>query len=210
MIPISTELRNMVEQRINNDIIKLNCHYNTNHQSPPVKYDARGASAGFIYGKDNFSTIHLNPILLTENVDEMINQTISHELAHYWSHIINGTIRTRSGNRSIHGTKWKLIMRVLGVVPDRCHHMAISGAVTRIKHKFEYMCSKCNHKLTVGPVVHKKLQKGDHRWHTGCGQNSRVLYVGYLGQVTYQQARKARLMDTPTLIPPTGKGTTKR
>jgi len=203
---VSTQLRDMVQDRIQADVDKINLHFKTTLTAPQVAYDVRGQTAGYVTSKDGRRIIHLNAILLNENVDEMVNQTTPHELAHWAEFHIYGGHQYNGRKRSIHGTRWKAIMRVLGLQPDRCHNMDVSSAQTRKKNKFEYICA-CGKSITVGPVVHKKMVNGQKRWH--CTGKS-LTYAGALGKVSYEEARgikekraaSAASQNSPTIVPP--------
>ena len=189
---ISKAHREAVEKRIRDDVAKINKRYNRDFVAPPVVYDVKGGTGGYVTPRDNYSRVHLNPEYFINNADEMINATTPHELAHWAEYkIYGGWERTRGGKRSVHGKRWKAIMKVLGADDSRCHNMDTTHVTRKSKTKYEYECSRCKARLTVGPVVHKKIQAGQARWHTGCNR-APLQYVGILGKVTYAEAAKKK------------------
>lgn len=146
---------------------------------PTVSYDLRGTTAGRAY--DAKWLIKLNAVLLMENVDEMVNDTVPHELAHLLDGKLHPETRnsrvsvTRTGQvrrtkRSLHGPTWKSIMRVLGVNPERTHSMDTTRARVRQTTRYPYICKCCTSEVLMGPKQHKRAQQGILYTHRGCGR----------------------------------------
>lgn len=106
---------------------------------PEIRYDLVGNSGGqAIYDLTNPSNhvIRINPILLNENEQEMINQVVPHEMAHV---VVNQVYRNERGiPASGHGYEWKSVMRWFGLQPDRCHQMDTTS-IKKLKRKSEYV-----------------------------------------------------------------------
>lgn len=114
---------------------------------PELSYKLRGTVAGrggLINGKP---TIILNPVLLAENVDKMINQTVPHEFAH----VIQYTVFMNSYGNSGHGIIWQRVMGWLGVPAIRCHSYDVTNARVRkvTRHEFVCGCAVRVHKVTT-------------------------------------------------------------
>jgi len=193
MTRVSRTIQKQVTDRIKSDMAVLNAHYGTTHPIPTVAYDVRGCNGGYVSSADGWNVIHLNPILLNENIDEVVNQTTPHELAHYMDIKVNGVhTRGRNGRRSVHGQSWKIIMGLLGVDPERCHSMDTTNAAVRTKNKHEYKCN-CGAILIFSSVRHNKMiRKQAVYCHKLCGSRSTLTYVRPLGQVTITEARQNR------------------
>lgn len=200
---VSADIRIRIDAKLQEGVNRINAHFNENFITPTVAYDVRGQTAGYVTSADDHRIIHLNPIILNENVDAFIEHTPLHELAHWAEYKVwGGWERLSSSKRSVHGRRWKDIMSLLGVDATRCHSFNTATAQVRVKNKFEYECDCCGDRMTVGPVVHKRIQNGQHRWHKGCGRTTRIVYVGDLGQVTYKEAKESRESnDRPTIVP---------
>lgn len=92
-------------------------------------------------------TISLNMGYLTNgHFDDMIRQTVPHEVAHLYVH-------QNYGERG-HGTIWRDIMMVLGCEPRRTHDYNLEGVVKT----YQYSCSCGTVQLTKGQ--HQSQQSG--------------------------------------------------
>ena len=117
------EITSKVEDVVLNCLIKAESEYpNKNFDIPVIKYDLKGVVAGqCIY----IGIIRLNSFLLRENLEDFLENTIPHEVAHYIAVKVFGSLIKP------HGKEWKMIMNLLGVFPVRCH----SYDVGRVKRK---------------------------------------------------------------------------
>lgn len=115
---------------------------------PTVSYDIRGAVAGkaFIYQNH----IKLNPVLLRENKDHFINQTVPHEVAHLIAHQVYGN-RIRP-----HGREWASIMSLFGRPANRCHSYEVTRSRTVKMH--EVKCG-CKTKM-ISSIRYNRMVKG--------------------------------------------------
>jgi SprT protein len=100
--------------------------------------------------------IMVNAILFSENVEEYLNQTIPHEVAHaFQSHLYRNC-----GYRVMpHGSEWKRIMIKFGKNPKRTHSYDVSNAVMRrVQKNYIYICNcKSHHYLTA--TCHNRAKK---------------------------------------------------
>lgn len=83
---------------------------------PKIKYNKRlKTTAGRAFYAAVPQYVDLSVELLWEYPDEMLNDTIPHELAHLAAFTVYGD--------SGHGPSWKKVMREIGLEPSRCHNM---------------------------------------------------------------------------------------
>jgi SprT protein len=83
---------------------------------PEVKYNKRlktTAGRAFIESKPQY--IDLSTELLWQHPEKFMVDTIPHELAHCAAYTVYGDTG--------HGKGWKLVMRSIGLEPERCHTM---------------------------------------------------------------------------------------
>ncbi len=118
---------------------------------PSISFDLSGTTAGKAYWRLNH--IQLNGVLLAENQQDFMQDTIPHEFAH----LVTRRLYPRA---SSHGKEWSYIMReVLGVSPSRCHSLDVTRAA-RKSRPYLYACG-C-------PGVMHPLQESKHiriqRW----------------------------------------------
>ena len=119
---------------------------------PTIQYNLTGKCAGmansFTYP---FPIIQLNPHFFEENKEEMLHQTVPHEVAH----LITDKVY---GDKKPHGPEWKSVMRLFGLEPKRCHAYDTSQVILKRKTRcFTYYC-RCFSGVTVGLNIHRKIQ----------------------------------------------------
>lgn len=201
---VSAAIKQAVEAKITECLTKATQRYKCTFQRPTVSYDKSGTVAGTA----NYTTWHVqfNPVLLMENQAEFIAQTVPHEIAHLITDRVYPHAHRPTGGwftgakRSVHGTEWQSVMRVLGADPRRCHQYDVSSAQTKVKNKYHYTC-KCNGDKAnhfVGPKVHAKVQAGARYTCRNC--RAAIVLVQAVGKLTYQQAREA--VKTPVAPKP--------
>lgn len=146
---------------------------------PKVRYDKRGTTAGTAHFRD--WAVNFNAILLVENEDAFIARTVPHELAHLIDYKVHPeNFRCGYGRkRSVHGPTWKRIMMMFGADPSRCHSYDVSKAKVKEKTKHQYECKTCKSIMTVGPVRHRKIQRGVAQYRLrGCAHHEGYKYLG--------------------------------
>lgn len=184
---VSAVLEKRVLEKVESSIQTIEDHYKIKMRRPKVLFNVRGTVGG--YANYNTWTVRFNPVLLTENVEDYLETTVPHEVAHLacdqiypgahnrGSDPFAGITFTRSGRmrrakREVHGPRWQSIMRVLGADPSRCHTYDTTNARVRNKTTYEYVCSSCGKEYNLGPKRHAKAQRGIKYWHPGCGNSS--------------------------------------
>jgi SprT protein len=89
---------------------------------PIIKFDLRGTTAGRAWGRRN--VIQFNPILLDQNPEVFVRQTVGHEVAHLAAFV-------KHGNCDPHGQEWRHVMWALGLPAKRCHNYDVSTITGR-------------------------------------------------------------------------------
>jgi SprT protein len=158
---VSQIVRNKVDTVIQDCIFMAEKMFGVGVKVPEVRYDLVGKAAGqAIYRRIGGSAyvIRINPILLNENEEYVINQTIPHEMAHI---VVYQFYHARGIDVNGHGKEWKRVMRHFGLEPNRCHNMNVT-TVNVLKKRTEYKF-KCG---CVGNVY--VLSKNKYtRWANG-------------------------------------------
>ena len=147
---------------------------------PTIRYDKRGQAAGEASHKD--WSINLNRVLLLENLEDMIENIVPHEIAH----LINSEVYRSRGYRrpSPHGSSWRSIMWSYGLVPERCHHYDTSSVkITKQKQpKHVWVCRTCGTRMLLGNKRHSNHQKGWRKYFMrGCQNHGGYIYQGLEG-----------------------------
>ena len=117
---------------------------------------------GRVAATANYSSnlLNFNQVLLDENTEDFIKQTVPHEVAHLiagtvFPKIIRRMVEGRIIKGSPHGKEWATIMRMLGANPNRCHNYDISSVV-RKRITFDYRCDGCGRVFPMGKIRHKR------------------------------------------------------
>ena len=176
--------KTLVINRVKECFAIAEARFNTTFRMPNIRFDKRGTTAGTANGGK--WELNFNMVLLNENVEHFVKQTVAHEVAHLIDHQVfdmnapRFDIYGRRKKRAPHGANWKRCMFVLGVPADRCHNMDVSNAkVTRRKSaKFQYKCSGCGTVMEMGTVRHNNMQSGKRTYHhKGC-RSASLIFIG--------------------------------
>lgn len=125
-----------------------------------IRYDIRGRTAGMagcrysrLTGEAQDLYLRFNREAIAKNWDEMVKQTIPHEVAH-----LVGYVHKRLGAKN-HNWQWQQIDRSLGGTGERCHKMELTPG--RKTNRYIYKLP-CGEEITVGPKHHSGLQNGKY------------------------------------------------
>lgn len=124
-----------------------------------IRFDLRGKSAGMAgvaslnrYTKEITGPyLRFNVEAIRNNWDDMVQQTIPHEVAHLvaWCFPALGADN--------HNYQWQRIDRSLGGTGERCHRMKLTPA--RQTNRYRYVLAS-GQEISVGPKHHRALQMG--------------------------------------------------
>lgn len=121
---------------------------------------SRRRAAGLAFGNEH--RIGINEVLLRENPDQMLRDTVAHEFAHvvvWWRHLERRKVDPAAPVPSAHGAEWQSVMRdVFAVEPSRCHRFDTSNTGARVQRRWEYRCRCQAHLLTTSK--HNRAQSG--------------------------------------------------
>lgn len=118
-----------------------------------VRFDLRGWAAGQARQRAGGPwVIRYNPLLLRENPEAFLTETVPHEVAHVIAFLRYGP-RIRP-----HGAEWRAVMEGLGAAPERCHHYDLSRVPRRTHRTFPYHCGCGEHELTS--IRHHRVLAG--------------------------------------------------
>jgi SprT protein len=136
----------------------------THPDFPPVRCTlfAGRRAAGLAFGGEH--RIAINRVLLEENPEVMLRDTVAHEFAHivvWWRYLED---RKRAPDADVqrprgHGTEWKTVMsRMFRVEPRRCHHFDTSNTGARSQRRWPYRCRCKSHFVTT--AKHRRIEGG--------------------------------------------------
>ena len=162
---LSADQKRQVMNQVQFYVEKAMSYYRIPLSIPKVDFDLKGCDAGQAVPAKN--TMSLNAVLLEENFDRFLTDTIPHEIAHIICYAKYGWIKTARGGISHHGKEWKQIMVRLGCVPTRCHDMDTSK-VKRKMRSFSYFCTSCKACFPLSTIRHNRAVKGTIYRHKNC------------------------------------------
>ena len=106
-----TAMKERATRKVWQVLEELNEEYNAEFDFPKLEWVVCGTTAGRAWlGQWR---IQLNEQLCKENIEDFINDTIPHEVAHLVAYKVFGD--------DGHGEGWRSVMRALGLNPTRCH-----------------------------------------------------------------------------------------
>lgn len=147
--------------------------YNVNHRCPSLAFTLKGRVAGMATGGRE---INLNMGFVAKNAEDMLEQTVPHEVVHCWltatrhpSHVkqpqVSFFCHTR---RSPHGPEFMRVLGELGCRQERTHNYDCADVQTKSQRMWDYKCPLCNKVLPLTTTIHNKIQRGQKRFHSRC------------------------------------------
>jgi SprT protein len=157
---IDTTIHKRIEDKILEVLLLAQSLYNQPFDIPILEYRQMGRIAGMAWQRS--WKIELNPDFCRNgHLEDMINITLPHELAHLISYKVFGPVLGRG-----HGPCWKLVMVRLGLEPKRCHDYSLEGVKTRRKAKFPAKCPTCGATFDITAKRVQQIKAGARIWHT--------------------------------------------
>ena len=126
---------------------------------PVVVFDLKGTTAGQAWTGENKIRVNLGVLMNPKYQEDMLEQTIPHEVAHLVTRAIWGS-QVKS-----HGRQWAFIMNLLGKPAKRCHTYEVEPARKRAK-PFRYECDCQTHMVSV--TIHRRITQGREYKCTDC------------------------------------------
>lgn len=148
----------LLQQRIIELYAQAEQFYQKCFQKPYIRLDLKGETAGQAWIEKR--QLRFNPVLLKENRDHFIKQTVAHEVAHLLAYDLYGP-RIRA-----HGREWQSVMVAVFQLPaDRCHRYDTQGSSRR---NWLYQCQCPGKTIPLGTTRHNRSQKGTIYLCTAC------------------------------------------
>lgn len=175
MPPSSVEAE--IESIVGEALSLLSDIYGVMVEKPTIVYDIKGTKAGqarseTINGKKHYTIRVNNDLLYGEHLEEMLRQTIPHEVAHIFVYQVWPGV-------SGHGGEWRSVMRQLGLDPKRTHRYKVQKARNREKmsRQFIFTCDCQEHKLTK-IRYHRIMNEGKTYICKRCGATLEFARIG--------------------------------
>lgn len=118
--------------------------------TPTIRYNVTGTTAGLAVFETK--TLDFNYELAKHNKKEFVQQIVGHEVGHL--------VANECYNHTGHGSEWKEVMREMGLRPERCHSLDVSG-VARQPKRYPYDCG-CQTRM-LDRTYHTKAQENGYQ-----------------------------------------------
>ena len=147
--PLANDL-NQTQERIIELYALAERYFSRRFRRPYIRLDLRGESAGqALPGKYQ---LRFNPVLLRENREHFLKQTVGHEVAHLLAYELFGP------GVQAHGKEWKSIMvKVFGLPAERCHNYDTQRTSNR---PWIYRCKCEGQTISLSTIRHNRANKG--------------------------------------------------
>lgn len=176
-VPLS--VRQRIETVVDECVKKAEAHYKRMIKTPDVKYELTGAVAGRAHTRPEKWFIDINSVLLMENLEDMIANTVPHEMAHMICKIVypetlavRGKVVTSTGRmkrekREVHGPRFYEVCDVIGMTDaGRTHDYDISNAKKKVDTtRHTYVCLTCNQDVVLSAKQHTMMLNGTRKYH---------------------------------------------
>ena len=156
LVPNTANLQRRCEDRVMELHEYTREHFKLMMPDVSLRYNLKGNRAGT--ANSSKSLINVNYVLLKENIEHFIKQTLGHEYAHLITDqlYLKNHIKERP---TAHGHDWKRVMRRLRLNPDRCHSYDTTNAGGKKQRQWKYYC-KCPKPMTISTTIHNRIKKG--------------------------------------------------
>ena len=154
---LNSQIIGRVEDKVIKTLLQAQTLYGRPFELPSIEWNLRGVCAGLARVREN--RIRLNPVLLAENTEHFILQTVPHEIAHLVNRTLHGPhVRAHGPHVRAHGPEWQYIMHALGLPAERCHQYDVANARTPAQRRYDYHCNCRSH--PVSQIVHNRIRRG--------------------------------------------------
>lgn len=154
-----------------------------------IRLDIKGyRCAGQAVRKGFQFSVRFHPDAIIKHWDEMVNDTIPHEVAHTVCQM-NPTLGKN------HDAGWKRVCRALGGDDSRTHDMVFGDKPKRTECWYRTTTGEL---VDLGPIRHAKVQKGASYRARGAG---RIQADGFVGHTKPDASQPAQEMAASTKAP---------
>lgn len=112
--------------------------------------------------------LQFNREAILKHWDDMVNDTIPHEIAH-----IIGYAKPEYGIKR-HNKRWKYVCIMLGGTGKRCHDKCLSPGRTIRKHSYDVPDYGV---VMLSTIRHNRLQRGEMEYHVKCKQSGNKIEI---------------------------------
>jgi len=134
---------------------------------PTIDFALKGRAAGV--ATDGGRRISINLVFVHKYADDMLEQTIPHEVVHCWLTQTGDPSHVGWGRRSPHGYTFMKTLASLGCRTERTHSYE-SDVPPSNRSTRKYHCPTCGKIYWITEAKHRKIQRGAECWCRSCGR----------------------------------------
>ncbi|MEY2909558.1 MAG: hypothetical protein RLZZ602_2081 [Pseudomonadota bacterium] len=142
-LPLTEQQQAQVSQRVFADIGRAGAIIDLPLAPIPVHFDLRGRAAGMYCYREQRHWLRFNPWQFAAHFELHLNDTVTHEVAHYAIHSL-----LPRGRFKPHGPEWQGLMIALGANPKATFHADMSGVPIRRQRRYQYRCLCREHEVS--------------------------------------------------------------
>lgn len=150
-MPLSERQRALIEARVSRECARAGAILETPLAPPPVRFDLRGTAAGMFCARGPRCWLRFNPWLFAQEFDRHLDDTVTHEIAHYGIHTAFPGMRLKP-----HGPEWRGLMKAMGADPRATFEADLTGVPVRRQQRHPYVCGCQEH--WVSTTRHNRIR----------------------------------------------------
>ena len=142
-----------IEARVGYDIDRAQRILDISLDRIEARLDRTGTTAGMYCYKGQHRWLRFNPWVFATDLSLHLQDTVSHEVAHYAIHQQFGRRRVKP-----HGLEWQSLMVAMGANPAATYTADLSHIPVRRQHRHAYRCACKDH--SVSTTRHNRIRAG--------------------------------------------------
>jgi len=150
---LASEQKELILERAAQCVYLANKTYGVDLPVPNIRFSVKGTAWGYYQRRGKKIEIRFNPLLFARYFQEGIEDTVPHEIAHYFVDSMY------TGRPKPHGKEWREVMHVFGIEnPRATSNYDTTGLDVRKQTRIKYRCSCQTHE--VSKTRHNRMLRG--------------------------------------------------
>ncbi len=160
---LASEQEDLVLERVAQCVRLANKAYEVDLPVPPIRFSVKGTAWGYYQRRGKHVEIRFNPLLFARYFQEGLEDTVPHEIAHYFVDSMY------TGRPKPHGPEWREVMNLFGIEnPRATSDYDTSGLGVRKQKRMKYRCACQIHE--VSKTRHNRMLRGSKYLCRSCNQ----------------------------------------
>lgn len=150
---LASEQKELVLERAAQCVRLANKTFGVDLPVPKIRFSVKGTAWGYYQRRGKKVEIRFNPMLFARYFQEGLQDTVPHEIAHYFVDAMY------TGRPKPHGPEWREVMHVFGIEnPRATSNYDTTGLGVRKQQRIKYRCSCQVHE--VSKTRHNRMLRG--------------------------------------------------